>query len=61
MKNIGVPVKLSSTPGSIRRRAPALGEHSAEILLERGFSQDEVDGLLAEGVILANQGSGSRR
>ena len=59
--NIGVPVKLSSTPGSIRRRAPALGEHSAEILLERGFSQDEVDGLLAEGVILANQGSGSRR
>ena len=61
MKNIGVPVKLSSTPGSIRRRAPALGEHSSEILLERGFSQDEVDGLLADGVILANQGSGIRR
>ena len=61
IRNIGVPVKLSETPGSIRRRAPALGEHSAEILLERGFEQDEVDGLLAEGVILANQGSGSRR
>ena len=59
--NIGVPVKLSATPGSIRRRAPALGEHSAEILLERGFSEEEVEGLLAEGVILANQGSGSRR
>ena len=59
--NIGVPVKLSATPGSIRRRAPALGEHSAEILLERGFTQAEVDGLLAEGVILANQGSGGRR
>ena len=59
--NIGVPVKLSNTPGSIRRRAPALGEHSAEILLEHGFTQSEVDGLLAEGVILANQGSGSRR
>ena len=61
IRNIGVPVKLSETPGSIRRRAPALGEHSAEILLERGFGRDEVDGLLAEGVILANQGSGSRR
>ena len=59
--NIGVPVKLSATPGSIRRRAPALGEHSAEILMEHGFSQAEVDSLLAEGVILANQGSGSRR
>ena len=61
VRNIGVPVKLSATPGSIRRRAPALGEHSAEILLERGFSEEEVEGLLAEGVILANQGSGSRR
>ena len=59
--NIGVPVKLSATPGSIRRRAPALGEHSAEVLLERGFTQSEVDALLSEGVILANQGSGSRR
>ena len=59
--NIGVPVKLSVTPGSIRRRAPALGEHSAEILMEHGFTQNEVDGLLAHAVILANQGSGSRR
>ena len=59
--NIGVPVKLSVTPGSIRRRAPALGEHSAEILMEHGFTESEVDGLLADGVILANQGSGSRR
>ena len=59
--NIGVPVKLSETPGKIRHRAPALGEHSAEVLLEHGFSQEEVDGLLAEGVVLANQGSGVRR
>ena len=61
IRNIGVPVKLSATPGSIRRRAPALGEHSAEILMEHGFTESEVDGLLADGVILANQGSGSRR
>ena len=59
--NIGVPVKLSATPGSIRRRAPALGEHSDEILLENGFTQGEVDELLNAGVILANQGSGVRR
>ena len=59
--NIGVPVKLSATPGSIRRRAPALGEHSAEVLLEHGFTKTEVESLLSEGVILAYQGSGSRR
>ena len=61
LHNIGVPVKLSGTPGSIRRRAPALGEHSVEVLLERGFSHAEVDGLMADGVVRGNQGSGVRR
>ena len=59
--NIGVPVKLSATPGKIRRRAPALGEHSTEILLEHGFTQEDVENLLSGGVILGNQGSGVRR
>ena len=40
--NIGIPVKLSATPGQIRTRAPKLGAHSSEILLERGFSKAEV-------------------
>ncbi len=61
IRNIGVPVKLSATPGRIRRRAPGLGEHSEEVLLEHGFSQEEVGSLMQEGVILGNQGSGSRR
>ena len=61
LRHIGVPVKLSATPGRIRRRAPALGEHSAEVLLERGFAPEEVAGLLADGVILPNQGSGVGR
>ncbi|HSV77757.1 MAG TPA: CoA transferase [Ramlibacter sp.] len=29
---LGIPVKLSETPGSIRSAAPLLGQHSAEIL-----------------------------
>jgi crotonobetainyl-CoA:carnitine CoA-transferase CaiB-like acyl-CoA transferase len=31
---LGIPVKLSATPGAIRRAAPALGEHTDEILAE---------------------------
>lgn len=36
--NIGIPTKFSETPGSIRRLAPTLGEHSEEILEELGFA-----------------------
>ena len=34
MKTLGVPVKLSRTAGAIRRPAPMLGEHNAEVIAE---------------------------
>ncbi|MBF9032689.1 CoA transferase [Rhodobacterales bacterium HKCCE2091] len=34
LKALGIPVKLSDTPGSIRRHAPSLGEHDAELRAE---------------------------
>ena len=52
MRTIGIPVKLSATPGSIRHRAPGLGEHSREILAEAGFSDQEVQRLVDKGVVL---------
>ena len=36
MKTIGIPVKLSATPGAIRRSAPLLGEHTVEVIAEWG-------------------------
>ena len=48
---VGVPVKFSATPSEIRRLAPALGEHTHEVLLECGLTQDEIDRLEREGVI----------
>ena len=30
-KTLGVPLKLSATPGGVRRAAPTLGQHDAEV------------------------------
>src|SRR5229473_436588 len=35
-------VRLSATPGAITRRAPLLGEHTSQVLLEVGYSPDEI-------------------
>jgi len=34
MRTLGVPVKLSETPGAVRRPAPVLGEHTREVARE---------------------------
>ncbi|MBI4695889.1 MAG: CoA transferase [Gammaproteobacteria bacterium] len=39
------PVRLSDTPGAIRKRAPLLGEHTDEILASLGYSATEIAGL----------------
>lgn len=51
IKNIGIPIKLSLTPGRIRRRAPGLGEHTREVLLGASYSADEVTRLAEAGVV----------
>jgi len=48
-----VPVRLSKTPGSVRTPAPALGEHTGEILQALlGLSAAEVARLAAAGVVV---------
>lgn len=45
--NMKVPYELSRTPGSVRRLAPSLGEHSVEVLSELGYTPDEITKLSA--------------
>ena len=35
-KTVGVPLKMSATPAAVRRAAPTLGQHDAEIRAARG-------------------------
>jgi alpha-methylacyl-CoA racemase len=46
---LGVPVKLSRTPGEPAGPGPALGEHTREVLASLGYSDDEVAALLESG------------
>jgi crotonobetainyl-CoA:carnitine CoA-transferase CaiB-like acyl-CoA transferase len=48
---LAFPVRASATPAAIRRPAPLLGEHTAEILREIGLADAEIDRLAAAGAV----------
>jgi formyl-CoA transferase/CoA:oxalate CoA-transferase len=49
---VGVPVKLSDTPGSVREPAPLLGQHTDAVLRQYlGIDATEVAALRADGAI----------
>jgi crotonobetainyl-CoA:carnitine CoA-transferase CaiB-like acyl-CoA transferase len=47
----GTPVKLSATPGTVRRRAPTLGEHTEQILSGLGYDKAAIAALRAARVV----------
>ena len=47
----GLPLKLSATPGSVRRAAPVPGQHSEEILTAIGYDEQEIAALRDSRVI----------
>ncbi|AIT81492.1 CaiB/BaiF CoA transferase family protein [Novosphingobium pentaromativorans] len=56
---VGPAVGLSETPGSIRTPPPRAGEHSREILREAGLGDEEIDRLIAEGLVSEAVSSGA--
>jgi crotonobetainyl-CoA:carnitine CoA-transferase CaiB-like acyl-CoA transferase len=53
LRSLGIPAKLSATPGSLRTAAPLQGEHTEELLREMGYDQPRIDGLIAQGSVLS--------
>ncbi len=52
VKTIGFPVFMSETPPRLRRTAPCLGQHTAEVLHDLlGYAEERIEELAAEGVI----------
>jgi crotonobetainyl-CoA:carnitine CoA-transferase CaiB-like acyl-CoA transferase len=58
VRQLGVPVKLSRTPGGARAPGPALGEHTEEVLAAAGYSEEEI-GALKESGAVAGPASGT--
>ena len=50
-KGVGIPVKMSRTPGKVRTKPPNYGADSREVLGRFGFSSEEIELLITNGVV----------
>jgi crotonobetainyl-CoA:carnitine CoA-transferase CaiB-like acyl-CoA transferase len=53
LKAIGVPIKFSDSKPDEPEPAPAVGQHSIEILEEIGYTEERIEELLREGIVVA--------
>lgn len=51
VRQVGIAIKLSDTPGEVRSFPPVLGQHTGEILSGLGYSQQKIAELRREGVV----------
>ena len=51
IKQTGLPLKFSATPGGLDRHPPLLGEHNQEILKDLGYSAAAVERLAEQSII----------
>src|SRR5712692_4841373 len=52
VRQVGIAIKLSDTPGSIRSAAPTSGQHTDAVLKDLGLAADEIAALRGKGVVV---------
>ena len=52
---LGTPIKLSRTPGGMRSAPPQFNEHGEAVLRARGFSDQEIEALARDGVLVTQR------
>jgi crotonobetainyl-CoA:carnitine CoA-transferase CaiB-like acyl-CoA transferase len=60
VRQLGVPVKMSRTPGGPQGPGPALGEDTDAVLESLGYSADEVEALKESGAVAGRAEAGAR-
>jgi crotonobetainyl-CoA:carnitine CoA-transferase CaiB-like acyl-CoA transferase len=51
LRVLGLPIKLSNTPGVVQNAPPRFGEHNREVLSKLGYGEEEVSSFTNLGVI----------
>ena len=51
VRQVGIPIKMSDTPGEIRTLGTSIGRHTNEVLSWLGYSSAEIERLREEGVV----------
>jgi crotonobetainyl-CoA:carnitine CoA-transferase CaiB-like acyl-CoA transferase len=50
-KGVASPIRLERTTSSLRSVPPTFGQHTAEVLVEFGYSAQDIAALMAEGTV----------
>ena len=60
LRYVGIPVKLSDTPGALQGPPPRFGEHNRDVLTELGYDERAIDQLAMSQVIVEAEPALSR-
>jgi crotonobetainyl-CoA:carnitine CoA-transferase CaiB-like acyl-CoA transferase len=48
---VGIPFRLSDTPGRVRQPGPVTGEHTAQVLTNLGYTLEQMEEWRRQGVV----------
>lgn len=51
LKTVGLPIRLSKTPGQLQSPPPLLGQHTEEILKDLGYTAEEIKEMRETGIV----------